>query len=307
MTRSRSATFPLVPRRRFSGVAFGDRRSPRRGVGVEVAGTRPYTPGDRVAWIDWAASGRLSAARGSDEFVVRQFFADESPRVAVVCDRSPSLELYGPASPWLDKAAAVEAAVRLIGASAVAARGELAYVDDSAAGTTWIEPGGADRPALIERRRTATAGPGSPESLERALAALLRHSSLFPPGSFLFVLSDFLSPVANRTWVRLRSLRWDVTPVVIQDPVWEQSFPPVGGVGLPFVDAVSHARLEVWLTPGEARERAAANDRRLRETLGHMRALGFDPVVLGTSDGEEIATAFKRWAARRHRLRGLRP
>jgi len=73
-------TFPLVPHRRFVGASFGRDRSVRRGQGDEVVGSRPYRPGDHLAWIDWAASARLSAARGTDEFVVREYFAQEAPR-----------------------------------------------------------------------------------------------------------------------------------------------------------------------------------------------------------------------------------
>jgi len=86
-----AATFPLVPRRRVIGLAFGGMRSVRRGLGSDVAGSRPYRPGDNVDTIDWAASAKLSAARGEDEFIVREDFADESPRVVVVCDRRPTL------------------------------------------------------------------------------------------------------------------------------------------------------------------------------------------------------------------------
>ena len=108
--------FALVPRRRFVGVRFGQHRSPRRGQGDEVAGTRPYRPGDRPTWIDWPASARLSAARGTDEFVVREFFADTAPLVALAVDRRPRMELYGPPLPWLDKPAATAAAITSIGA-----------------------------------------------------------------------------------------------------------------------------------------------------------------------------------------------
>ena len=63
--RRRPRPFALVPRRRFLGVQFGRRRSSRRGLGDEVAGTRPYRPGDLIAHIHWAASARLSEARGT--------------------------------------------------------------------------------------------------------------------------------------------------------------------------------------------------------------------------------------------------
>ena len=69
-------TFPLVPRRRLIGLAFGLVQSARRGTGSDVASSRPYQPGDDVDTIDWAASARLSSARGTDEFIVREHFAD---------------------------------------------------------------------------------------------------------------------------------------------------------------------------------------------------------------------------------------
>ena len=75
-----------IPRRRLSGTPFGERPSTRRGRGSDVAGTRPYVPGDPVSTIDWFASARLSSARGEDEFVVRQLYAEEAPRVIVVSD-----------------------------------------------------------------------------------------------------------------------------------------------------------------------------------------------------------------------------
>ena len=94
-----AATFRLVPQRRFVGAGVGEHRSPRRGAGDEVAGARPYRPGDRRTWIDWRASARLSAARGTDEFVVREFFADTAPRAVLVVDRRPRMELYDSAFP----------------------------------------------------------------------------------------------------------------------------------------------------------------------------------------------------------------
>src|SRR5437870_4116031 len=115
------ATFPLVPRRRVVGLPFGGMRSARRGVGSDVAGSRPYLPGDDVDRIDWAASAKLSAARGTDEFIVREVFADESPRVVVLCDRRPSLGLAPPPLGRLQKARALECALGLISRSAVAA------------------------------------------------------------------------------------------------------------------------------------------------------------------------------------------
>src|SRR3989440_6296171 len=102
--------FPLTPRRRLIGLSFGGMRSARRGLGSDVAGSRPYRPGDDVDDIDWASSARLSAARGSDEFVVREHFAEEAPRVVVVADRRPAMALYPPELPFLRKDEALRVA-----------------------------------------------------------------------------------------------------------------------------------------------------------------------------------------------------
>ena len=58
--------FPLVPRRRLVGLSFGGMHSARRGSGSDVAGSRPYQPGDDIRAIDWGASARLSSARAAD-------------------------------------------------------------------------------------------------------------------------------------------------------------------------------------------------------------------------------------------------
>jgi hypothetical protein len=39
-----AAVFPLVPRRRVVGLAFGGIRSVRRGNGSDIAGSRRYIP-----------------------------------------------------------------------------------------------------------------------------------------------------------------------------------------------------------------------------------------------------------------------
>src|ERR687893_447379 len=97
--------------------------SARRGLGSDIAGSRPYRPGDDVDAIDWAASARLSAALDRDEFLVRERFTDEAPRVVVFCDRRPAMALYPPGLPWLRKPAAMQMALDLIAASAFRARG----------------------------------------------------------------------------------------------------------------------------------------------------------------------------------------
>ena len=300
----RAATFRLVPLRRFVGARVGNHRSPRRGAGDEVAGTRPYRPGDRRTWIDWRASARLSAARGTDEFVVREFYADTAPRAVIAVDRRPRMALHDIAFPWLDKAAAIDAAVRLIARSVAAERGDLAFVANHAGSPRWV---GSRAPrkvlehlehAAVEREFAA-----GPRSLDHCLRLLVEHAPSFPAGTFVFVLSDFVEAVSPPMWRRLRALRWDVTPVVVQDPTWEQSFPDVGGVLLPLGDVQSGIVRDVWIRRSDARARAVANERRLDDVVAGFKLLGFDPVLVGSSDPGEIAQSFARWSERRARLR----
>src|SRR5262249_56123415 len=97
--------FPLVPRWRPAGSPFGRLRASRRGLGSSVAGSRPYRPGDSLAAIDWKSSARLSSVHAEPEFLVREHFADEAPRVVMVADRRATMSLYP--GPWLSKPAAL--------------------------------------------------------------------------------------------------------------------------------------------------------------------------------------------------------
>jgi len=295
--------FELVPRRRFSGVRPGALRTRQRGEGDEAAGSRPYRPGDRISWVDWAASARLSAARGSDELVVREFFAERAPRAVIVCDRRPSLGIYAAPLPWLDKPAAIAAIVELVVASARAARGDVGLVSANAVGPFFVPPGKAPSNAWLGERAAGGAAEAPPDALARSLDLLVRRRSALPVGTFVFVVSDFLEPVPSRRWTRLRGLGWDVTPLLVQDPVWEQSFPRIGGVVVPFAEPGSAGRTDVWIGRRRAEALAAANERRLAETIGRFQHLGFDPVVVGTSDRVEIARLLHAWAARRRALR----
>jgi uncharacterized protein (DUF58 family) len=297
-------TFPLVPRRRLQGTPFGERRSARRGRGTDVAGTRPYIPGDPVSTIDWFASARLSASSGRDEFVVRETYAEEAPRVLLVVDRSLSMGLYGGELPFLDKPAATIVAAEAVARAAAQARSELGQADAEGGRTHFLSPGGvAPRHVLDRVRRARFDAPAG--SLARTLSALLNRRAELPQGTFVFILSDFLEEPGAPLLSRLRSTLWDVVPVVIQDPVWEQSFPRIPGVVVPFALPGDDTQVLVRLSETEVARRARENEARLDGLLRRFRSHEFDPVVLGTSAAATVDAAFLEWAQRR-KLRGRR-
>ena len=288
-------SFPLVPRRRVIGLSYGTMKSLRRGSGTDVAGSRPYRPGDDMDSIDWAASARLSTARGADEFVVRERFAEEAPKVIIVCDRRPEMACYGPPLPWLDKPMAMRTVVELVLASAGAAGGFVGYLDYADGDPHWRQPKGERK--LIEIRderlwsRSRRAGRLA-RALDRASRVAYRAVT---PGTFVFLLSDFIPSPSHETWLAAIEHRWDVVPIVIQDPTWEQSFPDVDGIVVPLRDPrsgrVSSARLrrkEVAARREEHRERTSG----LLETF---RQLDIDPVVVTSSDRGDILAEFLMW------------
>jgi uncharacterized protein (DUF58 family) len=299
-------TFPLVPRRRPVGLPFGDLPSRRRGSGSDVIGTRPYEIGDAVSTIDWFASARLSAATGRDEFIVRDHAADEAPRAALVTDRRPAMAIYDTSLPWLSKRRAIVEATASIVASAVAARADVASLDYADEEPYWLPPGRRDVPWLVAERQSEAGFDAPEDNVAQALAYLGRLRSDLPTGSFLFVLSDFLVPPAPDEWLDASGHGWEVVPVVIQDPTWEQSFPDVAGVVVPVADPRSGRVRLVRLSRRDVEAQRTANQLRLRGLLDELVSLGVEPVLLGTSDPQEIDRAFVEWAEARRQTRWAR-
>ncbi|HEU4973309.1 MAG TPA: DUF58 domain-containing protein [Gaiellaceae bacterium] len=278
-------------------MSFGTMKSLRRGSGTDVAGSRPYRPGDDMDSIDWAASARLSTARGADEFVVRERFAEEAPKVVIVCDRRPEIACYGPSLPWLDKPAAMRTIVELVLASAGAAGGFVGYLDYADGDSHWRQPKGERK--LIEirdERLWSSEFGGPPDWLERSIDHLASHPRAVTPGTFVFVISDFLPVPSSDLWLAAVEHRWDVVPVVIQDPTWEQSFPDISGIVVALRDARTGRSTAVRLRRKEVAMRTALNQERLNTLLETFRLLDIDPVVVSSNDRSEILSALLVWS-----------
>jgi uncharacterized protein (DUF58 family) len=297
-------TFPLVPRRRLIGLSFGTMKSLRRGSGTDVAGSRPYQPGDDIDSIDWAASARLSTARGSDEFVVRERFAEEAPRVIIVCDRRPEMSAYGQPLPWLDKPRAMRTVVELVLASAGAAGGFVGYLDYADGEPHWRQPKGERKLIELRDERLWSSEYGGPQDwLERSIDHLAAHTRAVTPGTFVFVLSDFIPPPSQDMWLIAIERRWDVVPVVIQDPTWEQSFPDVDGIVVPVRDPRSGRLASARLRKGEVEARRVANRERLQRILDDFRSLDIDPLLVSSYEHSDVLGEFLTWVELRRARR----
>lgn len=295
------AVFPLVPRRRVIGLAFGGVRSIRRGVGSDVASTREYHPGDDVAWMDWAASAKLSAARTTDEFIVRERFADESPRVVTLCDRRPSMSVTASPLRKLDKAQAILDAIELISASAEAARSLTGYLDYAEGEPYWRPPRSEARaePGLFERPFHAPV-----DTVALGLEFLGEHRRDLPTQAFVFVISDFAVGPDLSAWQRALEHRWELVPVIVQDRVWERSFPDVGGVTIPYADVTTGKVVPVHLSRGEANRLREKHEADWDDLMSGFRTLGIEPVIVHEHGFGEVLDAFLRWADLRVMWRG---
>jgi uncharacterized protein (DUF58 family) len=295
-----SPTFALVSRRRLHGLAFGAMHGARRGTGTDISGSRRYVAGDDPDRIDWASSARLSAAIGSDEFIVREHFADEAPRAVAVVDRSAAMSLAAPGVPWLDKAEAARAAAEIIGASVTKARGLIGFLEFAAGRDTvaWAPPASSGTRVLDEHDLPRAAGDATAATVAGALDFLALHRRAVPSASFVFVLSDFLAPPPLSSWEDALDRGWDVVPVVIQDPVWEQSFPEIDGVVVPLASTSGRTRL-VRLRRGESAAWRELHEERRARLLDDLDSLGIEPVLVSSAALDEVFESFAAWSTER--------
>jgi hypothetical protein len=213
---------------------------------------------------------------------------------------------FSPPLPWLDKPAAMRQAVELILASAGSAGGFVGYLDYADGNPHWRQPKGERKLIEIQDERLWSSEFDGPQDwLERSIAHLAGHPRAVTPGTVVFVLSDFLPPASDDVWLQTLEHRWDVVPVVIQDPTWEQSFPDVSGIVVPLREPRSGRLVHVRMTRKEARARKAANEERTQELLRRFRLVDVDPVLLSSSERADVLAEFLLWTDLRRARRIL--
>lgn len=97
----------IVSRKVSVGRAKGERRSRRKGAGVEFQDYRPYVPGDDLRYVDWSIYCRL------ERLLLKLFVEEEDLCLHLLVDGSGSMGFGDP--PKLDYALQVAAALGYIG------------------------------------------------------------------------------------------------------------------------------------------------------------------------------------------------
>lgn len=104
---SRLERLELNVRKLTAGERRGEVATRRRGIGTLFRDHRAYVPGDDPRFLDWNAYLRL------DDLLVKEFEAEETPRLLVLVDRSASMGLREEAK--LDQALRLAAAIGAVG------------------------------------------------------------------------------------------------------------------------------------------------------------------------------------------------
>jgi len=177
--------------------------------------------------------------------------------------------------------------------------GLVGYLDAAA----WLPPTTGSALAPIEQVVVEAPFAASESALDDAFAHLVDARRSLPPGTFVFVCSDFLAAPEPAWWARALAYRWDVVPVILQDPVWEHSFPAVDGLVVPFADPATGRTRAIRLRRGEADAQRRANEARLAALQRELRALGLEPVVVASSEEPAVLDALSAWGETRLAVR----
>ena len=258
-------------------------------------------PGRRPGQIDWKRLGAAVVGRGERRVRRPGAISPTRRRGSVVRRRPRPVDGALPRRPAL----AVEAGGAADGRSAVvggigAGARPGGYLDTASTGSGWLPPRASRGFDAVEERLEHVGFDGAGRRNRRRVRPVDPEPPLGAGGDVHVRLSPTSSTRRRRRPGCGRSAhRWDVVPVVVQDPVWEQSFPRVDGLVVPFADPATGRLLKTRVSRREALRRREANEARLAAQLDEFRSLGLDFVVLGDVELRTVQRAFIDWGEAR--------
>ena len=170
----------IVSRRVSTGQAKGERRTFRKGTGLEFTDYRPYTVGDDLRYVDWNIYSRL------DKLLLKLYVEEEDMCLHLLVDASASMGFGEPSK--LDYAIKVAAALGYIGLANLERVALGLFADDVTRALRPLRGRGQIMPVL---EFLADVQAGGPTALNRCLARYALRSRV--PGVAV-VLTDLLDP-----------------------------------------------------------------------------------------------------------------
>ncbi len=225
----RLESLSIVSRRVATGQAKGERRSLRKGTGVEFMDYRPYTVGDDLRYVDWNIYGRLN------RLLLKLYVEEEDMCLHLLVDGSASMGFGEPSK--LEYALKVAAALGYIGLANLERVALGVFSNDSARSLRPLRGRGQILPILEFLSGVTAAGR---TTLNTSLARYALRSRV--PGVAV-VMTDLLDPAGYADG--LKALLRHRLDVFLLHVVSEEETDPQLRGDLTLVDAEGGASREV--------------------------------------------------------------
>lgn len=222
----------LVSRKILQGKLQGERRSKRRGEGVEFADHRPYVVGDDLRFVDWNIFGRL------DQLFLKLFLEEQDLSVHVLMDASASVTSGEPAKDLaIRRLGAALAYVSLVNNSRVT----VSFFADGLIGQVPAMRGRNYLPQLAEFLLGSPAE--GPSSFDKAAKAIVAQQT---GRGVMIILSDFFFKEGYTTGLRrLLARHYDLYAIQVLSP---QELEPAFAGDLKLVDLEDGDMAEVTIS-----------------------------------------------------------
>ncbi|MFA5975279.1 MAG: DUF58 domain-containing protein [Elusimicrobiota bacterium] len=274
-------------RRLVNEIFSGQYGSVFRGLGMEFAEVREYSPGDEVRSIDWNVTARMGHP------YVKKYVAEREMTVLLMMDGSASLQ-FGTAQKWKSELAAEVAAV--LSFSAIRNNDKVGLCLFSDRVEKFIHPQKGRTHTLRVIRDVLEF---SPEQRQTRMDEALRYvNRVLKRRAVVFLLSDFYG--VNERLLAITNKRHDLIAVQILDPR-ERRWPNVGLVEL--TEAETGQRMVLDTSDRLVRrhfEQDHEQRQRALETLLHRH--GIDHILLQT-DQSFVRPLLQFFQARAKRFR----
>jgi len=264
-------TLDLAVLRKVQSMIPGEYMTPQVGAGTELAGIRPYFPGDDVRHIDWNVTARMREPH------VRTHVGERAMTAWLVLDVSPGMRFGTVQRRKADVAEGVALAIGHVATRRGNRLGVVAFGD----GEPRVLRPRQGRAGLLGLLAELRAEPGPDGGGVTSLGgAVGRVAALARAKGLVVVVSDFRGPRDWEDALRTLSARHGVLAVEIRDPR-ELELPAMGDLWL--VDPETGRQLVVNTSRRRVRERfrtAAAADR--ADVAAALARTGAEHLVLST-------------------------
>ena len=262
------------------------------GNGIDLAGLRPYQPGDDVRYIDWNVTARM------DEPWVRDYHEDRDLTAWFLLDISPSVDFGTVESERVKRTVLIDFVATM--ARLLTRRGNRVGAMLYGGSEDRTIPAGSGRRQVLRLVNDLLGDEPRDQAPMTDLGPMLAAAGAgIKRRSLVFVVSDFISEPGWEKPLSLLTRRHEVIAVRLTDPR-EIELPDAGPMVLQ--DAETGDQLYVDTGDRGFRERFEAAAQRREEGIGTaFRRAGVDALPLSTDD--DLVRAIVRMAGLRRRRR----